>query len=150
MKIIQPLNVYYFIPKHNCFQKETPLHVLTCFLILSWNFYSCDPGLAQEVVLISNDSTYLSDIFPKFNELNLSLQGNKRNLSKVKSALSGFNNKLTLYQQNLAGRDFFSSQACKLDSRSGNAISQGRQPTAPNKIIRLAAFLQILVVIRPA
>ena len=48
---------------------------------------SCDPGLAQEVVLIRNDSAYLSDIFAKFNELNLSLQGNEMNLIKVKSAV---------------------------------------------------------------
>ena len=68
---------------------------------------SCDPGLSQEVMLIRNDSAYLLDIIAKLSELNLSLQGNKTNLTKVKSALSGFNNKLTIYQQNLARQDFF-------------------------------------------
>ena len=63
---------------------------------------SCDPGLAREVMLVRNDSKYLSDIFAKLNKLNLSLQGNETNLIKVKSALSGFNDKLTLYQRNLA------------------------------------------------
>ena len=58
---------------------------------------SCDLGLAQEVMLIRNDSAYLSDIFAKFNELNLSLQGDEINLITVKSLLSGFNNKLILY-----------------------------------------------------
>ena len=73
---------------------------------------SRDPGLAQEVMLIRNDSAYSLGIFAKFNELNLSLQRNEINLIKVKSALSGFNNKLILCQRNLAKRDFFSSQAC--------------------------------------
>ena len=49
------------------------------------------------VLLIRNDSAYLLDIFAKFNELNLSLQRNKINLIKVKSALPGFNNNLTPY-----------------------------------------------------
>ena len=49
---------------------------------------SCDPGLNQEVMLTRNDSACLSDIFAKYNELNLSLQGNEINLIKVKSALS--------------------------------------------------------------
>ena len=68
---------------------------------------SCDPGLAKEVIAVKNDIAYLSDIFDKFNELNLSLQGNEVNLIKVRSALSGFKNKLVLYQRNLARREFF-------------------------------------------
>ena len=68
---------------------------------------SCDPGLAKEVIAVKNDIAYSSDIFAKFNELNLSLQGNEVNLIKVKSALSGFKNKLVLYQRNLARRKFF-------------------------------------------
>ena len=68
---------------------------------------SCDPGLAKEIIAVKNDIAYLSDIFAKFSELNLSLQGNEVNLIKVKSALSGFKNKLVLYQRNLARREFF-------------------------------------------
>ena len=68
---------------------------------------SCDPGLAKEVIAVKNDIAYLSDVFAKFNELNLSLQGNEVNLIKVKSVLSGFKNRLVLYQQNLARREFF-------------------------------------------
>ena len=49
----------------------------------------------------------MSDIFAKFNELNLSLQGNEVNLIKVKSALCGFKNKLLLFGRNLARREFF-------------------------------------------
>ena len=44
---------------------------------------SCDPGLAQEVMLIKNDSAYLSDIFAKFNELNLSLYGSVSKLFQL-------------------------------------------------------------------
>ena len=83
---------------------------------------SCDLALAQEVMLIRNDSAYLWDIFAKFNELNLSFQGNEIKL--IKSALSGFNNKLTLYQRNLARRDFFQFASLQqLNSRSGSAVS---------------------------
>ena len=63
-------------------------------------------------MLIRNDSVYLADIFAKFDKLNLSLQGNKINIVKVKSVLSGFNNKLTLHQRNLGKGDFFSLQDC--------------------------------------
>ena len=87
---------------------------------------SCDPGLPQAAMLIRNDSAYLLDLIAKFSELNLSLQGNEISLTKVKSALSGFNNKLTLYQRNLGRRDFFSSdffQLQQLDSRSGSAVN---------------------------
>ena len=58
---------------------------------------SCDSGLAKEVIAVKKDIAYLSDIFAKFNELNLSLQGNEVNLIKVKSALSGFKSKLVFY-----------------------------------------------------
>ena len=54
-----------------------------------------------------NDIAYLSDIFAKLNALNLSFQGNEVNLIQIKSALSGFTNKLVLYQQDLARRKFF-------------------------------------------
>ena len=78
---------------------------------------SCDPGLAKELIAVKNDIANLSDIFVKFNELNLSLQGNEVNLIKVKSALSGFKNKLVLYQRSLARREFFQfSSLQQLDS----------------------------------
>ena len=83
---------------------------------------SCDSSLAQEVMLIRNGSAYLSDIFAKFNQLKLSLQRNEINLIKVKSALSGFNNKLTRYQRNLTRRDFFQFASLQqLNSHSGSA-----------------------------
>jgi len=57
---------------------------------------SCDPDFAQGVMLVRNDTAYLSDIFAKFNALNLALQGNEVNLFKVKSAMSGLKNKLVV------------------------------------------------------
>ena len=54
-----------------------------------------------------NDIIYLSDIFARFNELNLSFESNKVNLMTMKFALSGFNSKLVMYWQNLARREFF-------------------------------------------
>ena len=95
-----------WLSKGNCL---APFNLL--FDTVVKNLQSCDPGLAQEVMLIENNSACIPDILAKFNELNLSLQGNEINLIKVKSALSGFDNKLSLYQRNLARRDFFSSQA---------------------------------------
>ena len=55
---------------------------------------SCEPGLAKDVVAVKNDIACLSDIFAKFNALNLSLQGNEVNLIQVKLALYGLKNKL--------------------------------------------------------
>ena len=60
----------------------------------------------------------------QINALNLSLQGNEINLIQVKSALSGFKNKLVLYQQNLAGREFFQFFSLQLlNDTSNNGIS---------------------------
>ena len=41
--------------------------------------------LCDDLQNIKNDIAYLSDIFTKFNEINLQLQGNDVNLIKVKS-----------------------------------------------------------------
>ena len=43
---------------------------------------SCDPDLATKIMVVRNVIAYLSDVFAKFNELNLSLQGKKVNLVK--------------------------------------------------------------------
>ena len=49
---------------------------------------------------------YLADIFEKFNEVNLSLQGVDNNLIKSKSAVPGFIAILSLYQRELGRMDF--------------------------------------------
>lgn len=45
------------------------------------------------------DVAYLSDLFAKFNEVNLQLQGNGVNLIKVKSVILGFMSKIDTYRQ---------------------------------------------------
>ena len=80
-----------WVSKENCLARFYPLlGTVVEFL------RSCDSGLAKEVIAVKNDIAYLSDIFAKFNELSLSLQGNKVNLINVKSAPSGFKNKLVV------------------------------------------------------
>ena len=105
---------------------------------------SWDPGLAQEVILIKYDFAYLLNIFAKFNEVNLSLQGNEINLIKFKSALSGFNNKLTLYQRNLARQDFFQFASLQqLDSRSGSATNNSDIDTYSKHLQELKADMEV-------
>ena len=49
---------------------------------------------------------YLTEMFFKFNEVNLQLQGDKTSLTKAKSALSSFLTKLQLYSRNLERCEF--------------------------------------------
>jgi hypothetical protein len=50
---------------------------------------------------------YLTDLYNKFNETNLQLQGDDLNLIKAKATISAFMSKLTLYKQNLGRRQFY-------------------------------------------
>ena len=68
---------------------------------------SCNPGIAKEVIAVRNNMAYLSEIFAKFNKFNVFLQASKVNVIKVKLALSGFDNKLVVYQRNLARQEYF-------------------------------------------
>ena len=52
------------------------------------------------------DIAYLTEMFSKFNEVNLQLQGNETSSIKAKSALSAFLSKLQLYSRNLGRREF--------------------------------------------
>ena len=63
--------------------------------------------LCNELRNIKHDIAYLSDVFTKFNEINLQLQGNDVNLIKVKSAISTFLSKLQLFKQNLARHELY-------------------------------------------
>ena len=125
--------------KGNCLARFNLLFVTVVEFLQSY-----DPGFALEVMLIKNTSAYLSDIFVKFNELNLSLQRYEINLIKVKSALSGFNNKLTLYQRNLAGRGFFQCASLKqLDSCSGSATNNADIDAYSKHHQKLKADMQV-------
>ena len=104
---------------------------------------SCDPGLAKEVIAVKKDIAYLSDIFAKFNEFNLSLQGNEVNLIKVKSALSEFKNKLGLYQRNLARREFFQFSSLQQLDTSDKGISDADVETYSKHIKQLLEDMEV-------
>ena len=59
-------------------------------------FQALDDSVSLELINIEADIACLSDIFMKFNDLNLQLQGNLANLIKVKSTVLAFISKLEL------------------------------------------------------
>lgn len=61
--------------------------------------------LSLELKEIRHDIAYLSDLFAKFNEINLQLQGNDVNLIKAKSVVCTFIAKLTLFKRNIGRRE---------------------------------------------
>ena len=69
-------------------------------------FQESNPELYDKLKLIKTDIAYLPEMFSKFNEANLQLQGDKTSLIKAKSALSAFLSKLQLYSRNLGRREF--------------------------------------------
>ncbi|KRX69806.1 hypothetical protein T06_1959 [Trichinella sp. T6] len=50
---------------------------------------------------------YTRLVIPKFNELNLQLQGSELNLIKMRSLISPFMSKLAMFKRNLGGREFY-------------------------------------------
>lgn len=66
---------------------------------------SKDNGLRHNLINSKNDIAYMTDLFGKFNETNLKLQGDQLNLIKTKSVMSAFVAKLLLYKQNLGRGD---------------------------------------------
>ena len=79
-------------------------------------FQDSNHGLCDDLKNIKDDIAYLSDIFNKFNEVNLQLQGNDVNLIKVKSAISTFLSKCKLFQRNLARHELYQFPSiCELD-----------------------------------
>lgn len=63
--------------------------------------------LSIELKKIKHDVAYLSDLFGKFNLINLKLQGDKITLIKTKSIITAFTEKLILFKRNLARRQFY-------------------------------------------
>ena len=79
-------------------------------------FQDSNTGLCDDLKNIKDDIAYLSDIFTKFNEVNLQLQGNDVNLIKVKSAISTFLSKCKLFKRNLARHELCQFPSlCELD-----------------------------------
>ena len=67
--------------------------------------------LATELKKIKQNVAYLSDLFEKFNTVNLKVQGKKMTLIKTKSVISAFTEKLLLFKNNLARREFINFQS---------------------------------------
>ena len=82
-----------WLSKRNCLKRFYSL-----FDTVVEFFQDSNHGLCDDLKDIKDDIAYLSDIFNKFNEVNLQLQGNDVNLIKVKSAISTFLSKCKLFQ----------------------------------------------------
>uniref|UniRef100_A0A5S6QS14 Uncharacterized protein n=1 Tax=Trichuris muris TaxID=70415 RepID=A0A5S6QS14_TRIMR len=52
------------------------------------------------------DIAYMSDLYFKFNEINLQLQGDQLNLIKTKMAVTAFIGKLAIFGQNLGRGEY--------------------------------------------
>ena len=65
-------------------------------------FQDKNDALRSNLIQPKNDIVYLTDLFQKFNESNLQLQGNDFNLIKTKSVISAF----LLYKQNFGRGEF--------------------------------------------
>ena len=78
-------------------------------------FQESNTGLCDHLKNLKNDIAYLSDIFTKFNEVNLQLQGDDVNLIEVKSAIS-FLSKCKLFKLNLSRHELYKIPSlCELD-----------------------------------
>ena len=70
-------------------------------------FRALGDSVSLELISIKANIAYLSDIFMKFNEVNLQLQGSLVNLIKIKSTVLAFISKLELYKRNLGRHEPF-------------------------------------------
>ena len=72
-----------------------------------WIFFQeSNPELYEKLKSNKTDVSYLTEMFSKFNEMYLQLQGDETSVIKAKSALSAFLSKLELYSRNLGRREF--------------------------------------------
>lgn len=53
----------------------------------------------MNLIKFKNDEAYLTDLFNKFNETNLQLQGDDLNFIEAKATISAFVSKLALYKK---------------------------------------------------
>ncbi|KRX15327.1 Protein ZBED8 [Trichinella nelsoni] len=70
-------------------------------------FQNKDPSLRDSLKKCKSDIAYMADLFSKFNELNLQLQGSELNLIKTRFLISSFISKLVLFKRNLGRREFY-------------------------------------------
>ncbi|GBP60395.1 SCAN domain-containing protein 3 [Eumeta japonica] len=67
---------------------------------------SRDPDLKEKLIKFKADIAYLTDLFKKFNDINLQLQGDSLNLIETKGIISAFLGKLKFMKQNISRREF--------------------------------------------
>lgn len=65
-----------------------------------------DTNLKDNLQNFKTDIAYITDLFSKFNEINLQLQGDDLNMIKTKSVVSAFLRKLSLWKQNFGRQEF--------------------------------------------
>ena len=90
-----------WLSKGNCLKR-----FYTLFNSVLDFFQESNPELYDKLKSSKTDIAYLTEMFSKFNEVNLQLQGDETSLIKAKSALSAFLSKLQLYCRNLGRREF--------------------------------------------
>ncbi|KFD46570.1 hypothetical protein M513_12549 [Trichuris suis] len=66
-----------------------------------------DASLCANLKKFEGDIAYMADLYTKFNEMNLQLQGDDLNLIKTKSVISAFVPELLYFKNNLARREFY-------------------------------------------
>ncbi|XP_051782615.1 SCAN domain-containing protein 3-like [Erpetoichthys calabaricus] len=65
-----------------------------------------DPILKENLIKWKTDIAYITDLFTKFSEVNLQLQGDSLNLIKTKSIIAAFLARMNLMKQNIGRREF--------------------------------------------
>ena len=90
-----------WLSRGNCFKR---FYTLFC-CILDF-FQESNPELYDKLKSSKTDIAYLTEMFSKFNEVNLQLQGDDTSLIKAKSVLTAFLSKLQLYSRKLGRREF--------------------------------------------
>ncbi|KFD65047.1 hypothetical protein M514_22764 [Trichuris suis] len=81
-------------------------HLVANCLILEF-FEKEDASLCANLKKFEGDIAYMADLYTKFNEMNLQLQGDDLNLIKTKSVISAFVPELLYFKNNLARREFY-------------------------------------------
>ena len=65
-----------------------------------------DPILKQHLIEQKSDVAFFNRFFPKFNDVNLLLQGDDLNLMKTKSIIAAFLARIKLMEQNIGRREY--------------------------------------------
>ncbi|KFD62176.1 LOW QUALITY PROTEIN: hypothetical protein M514_09975 [Trichuris suis] len=83
------------------------LHTEVSFGVLLEFFEEENASLCANLKKFEGDIAYMADLYMKFNEMNLQLQGDDLNLIKTKSVISAFVSKLLYFKNNLVRGEFY-------------------------------------------